>query len=339
MGVYGFDEIQDGVTMQGWARGSATVAGDNDWNLHVAPALKYSYLLENPHLPINADGMVECEVQPAQYLQESGLPVKDPALVNKLLGNPDGKWVTVVGTWSIDKSHTVDGEVADFPGDSANGKTEIHPIISILVEQWPADNSSREVDFLVLAEDVSNAPHTLEDRQGVYEVPIPPGSSFTIATEIYHAASRNVTTSDTSRVRTVRLEVRSGKPNDLKGFYYAHISLPGFTLLTYLLSRGCDPTKGVRDLMDRARTTSLRALFKQLDARALMPARCAGVQSQIAALQSKIADVAQRQKADLQDGQKPKQDPNFQELQKEMADLLAQVEKLSKQAHDLGCDA
>src|SRR5215469_6876999 len=110
MGVYGFDEIQDGVTIQGWARGGASVASDNDWNLQVAPALKYSYLLQNPHLAINANGMVECEVQPSQYLQDSGIHVQDPALVNQLLGNPDGKWVTVVGTWSVDKSHTVDGE-------------------------------------------------------------------------------------------------------------------------------------------------------------------------------------------------------------------------------------
>src|SRR5215469_15025330 len=130
----------------------------------------------------------------------------------------------------------------------------------------------------------------LEDRQGVYEVPIPPGSNFRIVAELNYAASTNVTITDTSRVRTVKFEVRSGKPNDVKGFYYARISLPGFTLLTYLLSRGCDPTKGVRDLMDRARTTSLRALFKQLDAKALMTARCAEVQSQIAVLQSKIAD-------------------------------------------------
>jgi hypothetical protein len=237
----------------------------------------------------------------------------------------------------------VDGDTADFPGDSANGKTEIHPITSILVEHWPADNSSREVSFLVMSDDSANVPatvpHTHEDRQGTYEVPVPPGSNFQIVAEVNQAASKNVIISDTARVRRVKFEIRSGRPNDNKGFYYARISLPGFTLLTYLLSRGCDPTKGVRDLMDRARTTSLRALFKQLDAKALMPARCAEVQSQITGLQSKIADIAQRQKAELQDGRKPKQDPNFQNLQNEMKDLLAQMDKLTKQAHDLGCDA
>jgi len=342
VGIWGWDEIEDGVTLKGFVADSPFVASDADWNFNVIPARGFRHLLANPSDNRNGSGLIECEIEPPQHLKNLGLDVRSNSVADQLLGSPKGKWVTVTGTWSVDRSHTVAGETADFGGSSALGKTEIHPITSVLVEHPPAkDNSSRAIEFLVFSDDSDDfpakVPHSHEIRVGSFSVPIPPGTNFTMVSELNQANSKTVSAEDTARFRTETFQVVSGRPEDKQGFYRANIKLPGFTLLTFLLSRGSDPTKGIREMMHRAQTTSLRALFQRLDAAALAPLPCASLLGQMAGLQGQIASLAQQLKALQKDGVKPKHDPAFKDLQNEMQDLLHKLGALGTQANTLGC--
>lgn len=299
MGVWGWDEISDGVKVQGFITGGVTIdKDDSDWNFSVDPANGFRNFLTNAHGNTNQNGLIQCEVEPAQHLKTTGTDVGSEPVANFLFGHqippsPDRTWTTVVGTFAVDRSHSVSGDAINtLGGDSTIGKTEIHPVTSALIEHPLAtDNSARSIDFLVFSDDSKDrtfvippvpvppfglpgppttastaAPHAGENRSGGFDIPIPAGTSFTTSNVVDRAQSHSITQHDSNRVRTVSCRVASGTPQDGQGFFHITVILPGFTLLTYLLSRGIDPTAGVRGLMGRAKVPSIRALFQRLDA-------------------------------------------------------------------------
>src|SRR5215475_3420399 len=98
MGVFhGYDEIRDGVALRGRVDGTPWFELDGDLNVNVRPTNGYEYLLTNPSGFENANGLVQCEVEPA------GATMVFPPLVP---GGPvmDGLPVTPAGP-SIDVSH------------------------------------------------------------------------------------------------------------------------------------------------------------------------------------------------------------------------------------------
>jgi len=374
MGVWGWDEIQDGVKLQGFIIGNAFVEGDDsDWNFNVSPARGFTQLLTNAHGNSNQDKQIQCEVKPPQHLKDIGVDVGSDAVANGLLGlpfptNSEKQWATVEGTFAVDKGHSVfDGSDILVPGgDSTIGKTEIHPVTSVLVEHLPAaDNSSRSIDFLVFSDDSKDrtftfppvlipplflpqlpitvstaAPHAAENRSGGFDIPIPLGSGFTKVSIVDKSQSQTLALVDSGRFQTLRCRVSSGTPQDGKGFFHVRVTLPGFTVMTYLLSRGIDPKAGVRELMSRDHIPSIKALFQRLDAGTLEPLACVPLLAEIAALQNQINTIAGQMKA-LQEGPgpklKPKQDPAFVELEAEQQKLENQQHALEAKAQALGC--
>lgn len=286
MGVWGWDEIQDGVTLKGVAVGKANYHGDDgDWTFSVNPAPDFKHLLTNPSGFKNTNGLIECEVQPPFKLNGDNAESQETA--DKHLNNGDrkitNKWVIVRGTWVRDRSHSFAGETIGAFDDGNKGKTEIHPIISILIEHPPApDNRSRVVDFLVFSSAGSvhryvpsapSAPHTDENRLGAFDILVPRScfgqpSSFSLVSELDMSDSKSefkiffVDSGPSYHVLQGR--VRSGRVSAGEGFYHAIIKVhPGYTLRTYLSSRGVDPRFGIRGHISKAGVSSVRALFQQ----------------------------------------------------------------------------
>ena len=342
MGVWGWDEIRDGVTLQGVVEGSAGYfSDDDDWSFKVRPAQGYKSLLTNQDGFTNQDGQVECEVQPDTYLN-----------VDEYLNNGshaiDKEWVTVTGTFTRDRSHSVDGSSIGVFDDGDKGKTEIHPITSVLVEHRPAnDNRSRLVDFFVFSSGGSQnkalanapipapfAPHTGESRLGTFKIPIPLGATPTFVIRKQKSEPPDFKTIPSSRFSWFEGQVWSGRFSEGKGFFSATIQLPGFTLLTYLVSRGINFRFGVLDLMKWAGVKSLRGLFNKLDTVGFVPPVCAQLQQQIASVESQIAGVDKLIAQDVKEGVKPSQD---QELQNDKQALESKLTSLRNKAQELGC--
>src|SRR5262249_46849714 len=146
MGVWGWNEMRDGVELRGFVEGSAGYfSDDDDWSFNVHPAPSYKGLLTNQDRFTNQNNLIECEVNPhPQFNVDEHLNNGSRAI--------DKQWVRVVGTWVRDRSHSVYDENIGPLDDGDKGKTEIHPITSILVEHRPAaDNRSRLVDFFVFS--------------------------------------------------------------------------------------------------------------------------------------------------------------------------------------------
>src|SRR5262249_22955437 len=128
-----------------------------------------------------------------------------------------------------------------------------------------------------------------------------------------------------------------------KGFYQVRIRLPGFTLLTFLLSRGLDPTKGVRELMHRAGTTNLRKLFQRLDVAAIPSKACPGLLDQMKSLESQITDVVIAEgniDAAIAGGVGPITGEILQEkeeIHQKKLDLIAAHDQIKAQATAMGC--
>lgn len=350
MGVHGWDEIQDGVTLKGTVVGNAFVSGsDNDWDFKVEPGIGYEYLLTNRDGYTNTKGSdrvptVECEV-----LVEYQLGAEQETL-DKYLGNLDGQWVNIMGTWARDNSHEFDGTTVVVAGPAGGnvddkGKTEIHPIVSILVERRPAvDNMSRSIEFLVFSPagkilPLTHSLHAGENRTSAFDMPIPLGSTHQIIRELDMSASKAFSVQNSGRFDTLHCEVSSGLPGDGKGFYFAQISLPGFTLLSYLASRGLPFALGIRDLMARANVPSLRALFNRMDTGGFKYPQCIALQEEMDTIQRKIDAIKKPPKTGPGHEQfvKPPQDPALKADQKGVADLEKQLSEVYKQGKDCGC--
>jgi len=224
MGVWGWDEIKDDVKLQGFVMSHPIVAADGDWCFMVAPARGFRSLLTNQSGFTNHDGLIECEIEPPDDLKGEDSSSAETAI--RLLGNPKGQWVTVEGAWVRDKSHDVWGNDIGLGGVHDMGKTEIHPVTSILVEHTPpSDNRSRLVEFAVFSDDSANfpanVPHSDEDRHGKFDMPIPLGGAFRIVNELNMCASKTFAIVPSDRVSTLECRVASGKASEGKGFYWS----------------------------------------------------------------------------------------------------------------------
>jgi hypothetical protein len=230
----------------------------------VAPAKSFLKLLTNPAGKTNSNGWIECEVEPADNL--GGDNAEDPGVMAKYIGGILGKRVTVVGTWARDRSHTFDDKVIGLLDDGDLGKTEIHPVTSLLVE-WPAgaDNRERLIDFFVFSDDSANVPahvpHSDENREGGFAIPIPAGTTFRLLRELDMARSKTYTIVPAPTHSTLTASVLSGRASEGKGFYYARLALPGYTLRTFLIGRGLRPDLGVRAMMSEESVFSMKSLF------------------------------------------------------------------------------
>jgi len=156
----------DNVTLKGRAT-EIKFEPDGDWCFKVIPYDEFNHLLINTKNSTNKNNRVECEIQPIEYVNTW----KDS--FKKL----DGKEVTIVGVWVEDLSHTaITDTLVPFglPGDSLEkegGKTELHPITSILVEEIISKdindlNEKKEIEFWVFS-DASGLNSSLHPTQYV----------------------------------------------------------------------------------------------------------------------------------------------------------------------------
>ncbi len=205
-GVWGWNELRDNVTLVGTVVSndySGGIGGDGDWLLKVRPSPGYEHLLVNRAGRRNADGLVECEVEPLDSLGN-----EDNA--KAYFGRLRGKRVTMVGTWAEDKSH--------------DDKTEIHPITSI---------SAVEGDFIHLyafSDDSDNfpadVPHSKENRTAHFSLFVNPAfTTFSISEERAFVRSRSVGVVGDASGRRLVGTIETGTPDEGKGFYYLKLKL------------------------------------------------------------------------------------------------------------------
>jgi len=206
-GVSGWTEIKDHTTLEGVVVSndySGGIFGDGDWLLKIRPDPAFNRLLFNRAGRKNADGLVECEIEPLDALGN-----EDNA--REFFGRVTGKRVRIVGTWVEDQSH--------------DDKTEIHPITSI------ACLDGEFVHLFAFSDDSDNfpaqVPHSKENRVAYFSVPINPAfTTFSISQEEPYVRSRSVgVTVDASGNRVVVGTVQSGTSDEGKGFYYAKLKL------------------------------------------------------------------------------------------------------------------
>jgi hypothetical protein len=232
-------------------------------------------VLTNPGSISNRSGLIECEVEPAQHVSGIGKDFK-----------------------SIDPNNI--GNISDAL-EAMQAHRNRNSQSNVGGSQWQMGHFPATV------------PHSHEDRTGILTLLLPSGAAFNVLSELNFSASKRISTSDKPRIRTVTLTVVSGKPEHGKGFYHTKISLPGFTLLTFLLSRGSDPNKGIREMMTRAQVGGVRKLFGKLDAGVLPPLACAGILAEIADLQNDVGVLSQQLKHPMKD--EPKPDATWQRSQ------------------------
>jgi hypothetical protein len=120
----------------------------------------------------------------------------------------------------------------DVGGAGDKGKTEIHPITSLLAKLQPPNSKTRRFVFLVFSDDSGGIPppgggstippHSGENRHGDFWLAVPSGSTITKVEE--HASKAGsaltVTTQAKGSFSYVTGAVTSGKPEDGKGFYH-----------------------------------------------------------------------------------------------------------------------
>jgi hypothetical protein len=167
MGFDGWNERQDNVQLIG------VVTGDNysnhngplsvddwDWSIFVRPDPGFENLATNLGGIQNDGGIIECEIQTPNGLQ-------DWASTHRYIDPLIGHTVTMVGTWVEDISH--------------NSKTEIHPITSVLDEEWGNNQHTEKfITFMVFCDTYdwqpfrpNRVPHSNELRVGHFRVQFP----------------------------------------------------------------------------------------------------------------------------------------------------------------------
>lgn len=250
MGVLGWDVISSGVTiLRGVITGAhlVDVYGDNDWSVSVRPSRSYRYLLTNQNGFTNADGTVECEIDPPHSL--FGKNAETDIVANQFIGGLANLQVRVQGLWVRDLAHSVYGRSFDaweIPGwDSRPGKTEIHPIASLLVKHSAPGPLKRRFEFFVFA-DEGGRPIPMPDpigakasQRGNFAIAIPSGAKMTFVAggEAGMASSVSITTQPRRGYSVLIGDVESGQPGDGKGFYHAMFDVPAlFSLRAFLES-------------------------------------------------------------------------------------------------------
>jgi hypothetical protein len=206
LGIWGWNEIQDNTTLVGVVESndySGGIGGDGDWLLKIRPDPGFEALLVNRSGVRNADGLIECEIEPLDA-------IGNEENANSYFGRLRGKRVIMLGTWVEDKSH--------------DNKTEIHPITSI---------SCVDGDFMhlfVFSDDSDNfpadVPHSKENRTAHFSLRINPVfTTFSISEERTFVRSRSVGVVADPPGKLLVATVESGTPDEGKGFYYIKLKL------------------------------------------------------------------------------------------------------------------
>jgi hypothetical protein len=235
MGVWGWEELADGVVLEGIVdHVDAQIADDGDWNIHVRPAAGFRHLRVNPHIARpNTNGLVECEVEPPGRIE--GEDAEDDAVFHRYMDHLAGKFVRVVGTWSIDCSHSYDGHSC-VTGCCDEGKTEIHPVLSIVADLEPSEDAARSIEIFVFADSSSNrprhVPHSHSSRVASFQVPIGPAdplrdtrAAYLFRSEVDQAERKSFTIEEIDGEHVFVGTVTSGTEAAGTGFYHAAIDL------------------------------------------------------------------------------------------------------------------
>jgi hypothetical protein len=234
-GVLGWNELQDEVTLYGMVEKSVYSGSDDDWVITVKPTDEYAPLLKSsdgkPH-DINTTGVMECEVQPINYLHDKyGVTwdTRTDATTHHFLDPLWTSLVTIQGTWVEDRSHS--------------DKTEIHPIAWIMMDQFPYGWEGLKLVTLYVFSETSNrwpnqVPHRLENRvaEGIVPFPRKPAGSgdaiISVMNELNMARFVQFTKEyiESDDTWEFHFHVESGLDNDHQGFYWAQIEV-GFQRL------------------------------------------------------------------------------------------------------------
>lgn len=234
MGAWGWRELADYTVLEGIAEAvDSAVADDGDWCFKVRPASGYERLLRNNGYQ-NTNGLVECEVEPPDRI--GGESAEDDAVLRRYLGPLQGRRVRVVGTWAADCAHAYDGGTC-YLGCCDKGKTEIHPIASIMCEMPPPTGAVKRLELFVFSDSSSNfpahVPHSGTSRIGDFFVPIgpvahpdgPTNASYAVASEVDMAEYKSLGVVQSGGQWIFHGVVVSGVESAGRGFYHATIDL------------------------------------------------------------------------------------------------------------------
>jgi hypothetical protein len=320
-----YDEILDDTILRGMVADKPHLSyggdwrSDGDWIMLVTPAPGYELLLRNPDGYTNANGYVECEVEPIDQLPGGKDAESGNEVVEEFMGPLKGQPVRIVGTWTRDREHNGDVVVFDaLQGDK--GKTEIHPITSLLGKLPPPNPKTRRFVFLVFSDDSGGLaptashqpaistvipPHAGENRRGEFRLAVPSGSNIVKVDEHTSKAGSDliVTTDEKGSFSYVKGLVTSGKPSDGKGFYHLVFDVPALF--------------------------SLRAYFDSEAYRAIaplvpMPPECQAIADELQKLQEQYNKKVS-QKDDQGEYQKPLDIPGAPELLEEKTKVMQQL--------------
>lgn len=231
----GFHEIADNKVLVGDVDSvNSDVASDGDWCFHVRPAAGYEDLLTNHQGHTNTNGLIECEVQPPDRVYGGG---NRNDIFRRYMTRFQGQRVQVVGTWVADCAHSYDGRDCPVYNRCCDqGKTEIHPIISILAWVPPPEGAIRRLELFVFLDCASRwfhqPPHSQTSQIGNFRVPIglvgTPGQTraeYHIVSEVNMAESRDLHIFNDGTSWVFSGTVVSGTDDQGKGFYQGTVDL------------------------------------------------------------------------------------------------------------------
>jgi hypothetical protein len=243
MGIMGWTVISGGETvLRGTIVGDPHVSDDDgDWCISVKPFPAYEYLLTNDDGYTNHDSTVECEIEPPDDL--FGQDAESDTVANGYIGGLTGLAVRVQGIWVRDDSHNVYGHGWPATGLPESGKTEIHPITSLLAKVGPgaATPGRRRFVFFVFSDDSDDIgptpPSAGESKVGTFRLAIPHGSNLTKVSGGNTSMASQVSffVTDHGSYSLLKGEVLSGRPAAGKGFYHIVFDVPAlFSLRAFL---------------------------------------------------------------------------------------------------------
>lgn len=156
------------------------------------------------------------------------MDAEQQSTMNSFIGNIVSKRVIVKGPWVRDRSHSWDDESIGVFDDGNRGKTEIHPVDMLLIEQSAPQSLRKDFDFLVFSDDSGNfpahVPHSDEDRLGQFQVPVRPGAILEVRDIVDMAASNDIRLTRAGGAWVLSGTVHSGRPSQGKGFFRARIT-------------------------------------------------------------------------------------------------------------------
>jgi hypothetical protein len=257
MGFLGWDVISGGTTvLRGVVLNAHLVhaTGDNDWSVTIRPNRDYRFLLTNQDGFTNGGEAIECEIDPPHNI--FGQDAETDTVADKFLGHLVNLPARAQGLWVRDLSHDVWGNEPDGPPltsawDSNPGKTEIHPMISLLVKHAAPNSKTRRFEFFAFS-DEDHRPVLFPDPIGAgqskladFALAIPLGTTMTKVAGGNEGMVASVSFGTQARKGYAVLKgtVSSGKPDQGKGFYHVVFDVPALFSVRALLESPWDVHK------------------------------------------------------------------------------------------------